>query len=982
MQSVNRSWSSLIAAAAVLFLALPNHAAPARLTSPTDTASLAAVQQKLSAMSIPFVPNGGQWDSRAAFAAQTFAGTVFVTKQGELVYSLPGKRIDSPASVGGVQATNARASDPSPFKGEGAKQARSPSWALTETLVDASGQPRSMTQSTLKAPAGDRPMDGKVSYATAQQTGSLNTYERVNLGDMYPGINVQLRAAHSKAGNNVEKIFTVAPQHDPKQIRIKLEGANKLEISGKGELIAHTGNGPVAFTAPIAFQENDQGERVMVNVAYALSPSPFKGEGALIAASAEREGTEATTATYTFTLGAYDTTRPLVIDPLLASTYLGGGSYDQINAIAVHPHTGQVYVAGETQSSPFPQSGSGAQPTASGYSCFVSRYSADLQQLLQSTYVGNGEVRCLAIAIHPGSGAVYVAGSATGTSTFPGSMTGAIQSIHADANTPFAEDGFVALLSADLRNLTKATFFGGITPQSREQINAIGVHPLTGFVHIVGTTRSSTLPGTAVGTQPTSGGGVGVGGDAFVARLPADLMNAANVRYTFIGGSSGNSGNALAIDPRSGDVFVAGFTSGEIPTAMLSGAAQSTYAGNVDAFVARLKQDLSAVVRATYLGGAANDAARSIVLHPLTGEIVVAGTTWSSDFPQVAGGAQPTFGDFTDGFVSRLSADLTAILQSTYLGGAGEDCHVACPIAIHPHSGEVFFAAATSGGLPAALVADGTQSSYGGGFYDTFVVRLNAALTARRAGTYLGGAGSDTPFAIAIEPNGGSVYVAGFNNFGGFPTMNPQQGTSGGNGDGYVSRLSTDLTLVNRTPNPFSFIHQSNVPPNSTRTSNEVQIIITPTPPDNHQVAYVSGGANSEFCVTNTAGCCATPLPVCSGFATGWINGPYEFLSGDRIAVRHTSAASGTAETKLIISGTAYPFRSSTGNANIACNLDMNGDNALSHTVDGLILVRAMLGFGADAIVANTGVPAWDPVRRQLNEFCGTNFPFSPSAFQ
>jgi len=118
-------------------------------------------------------------------------------------------------------------------------------------------------------------------------------------------------------------------------------------------------------------------------------------------------------------------------------------------------------------------------------------------------------------------------------------------------------------------------------------------------------------------------------------------------------------------------------------------------------------------------------------------------------------------------------------------------------------------------------------------------------------------------------------------------------------------------------------------------------------------------------------------------FATGWFTGTWDFLSGDYIAVRHTSAnPSGTTETTLIISGTAYPFRSSTGNANIACNLDMNGDNVLSHTVEGLVLVRAMLGFGADAIVAGTGVPAWNPVRERLNAFCGSNFPFSPSAFQ
>jgi hypothetical protein len=997
--------------------------------------TLATAQQKLAAMRVSFVPNAGQWDARAAFAAQTFAGTLFVTTEGQMVYSLPAKRIDAPAGVGAVHGTGANASDPSPFKGdgdthiafgsgkgmgfggsanllakephphprpplegEGAKRGRTPGWVLTETLVDANGQPRSMRQSTLKAPAGYGPMEGKVSYATAQHTENLNTYERVNLGEMYPGINVQLRATHTKAGGNVEKVFTVAPNHDPKQIQIKLAGAQKLEINSKGELIAHTGNGPVAFTAPIAFQENDQGERVSVAVAYALTPSPFKGEarrgmgfGSNLAPQSnephphprpplEGEGAETNATTYTFTLGAYDAARPLTIDPLLASTYLGGTAGDQINAIVVHPHSGQVYVAGFTQSLSFPQSSGGAQTSVSGTSCFVSRYSADLQQLLQSTYLGNGNVRCRAIATHPGSGVVYVAGSARSTSSFPaGSMTDAIQATHADSGDPVATDGFVALLSADLRTLSKATLFGGVTPASEEQINAIAVHPLTGFVHIVGTTSSSTLPGTVGGTQTTPGGG---SVDAFTARLPADLMGpaATSVRYTFIGGNNNDLGNALAIDSRTGDVFVAGYSGGGFPPAMLSGAAQGTHAGSGDAFVARLKQDLSAVVRATYLGGSAFDEALSIALYPHSGEVLVAGTTVSSNLPLSAGGAQPAFAGGTyDGFVGRLSADLTAILQTTYLGGTADDCQFACQIAIHPISGEVFVAGDTTGNLLAALVADGNQSIYGGASFDAFIVRLNAALTARRAGTYLGGAGQEASYAIAIEPNGGSVYVAGFNNSGGFPTVNAPQGTFGGNGDGFVSRLSTDLTAVNRTPNPFSFIHQSNVPPASTRTSNEVQIIITPTPPDNHQVAYVSGGANSEFCVTNTAGCCllAAPATSCSGFASGWITAPYEFLSGDRIAVRHSAAfPSGTEETRLIISGTAYPFRSSTGNANIACNLDMNADNNLSATIEGLILVRAMLGFSSAATVAGTGVTQgnWDGMRPQINANCGTNF--------
>jgi hypothetical protein len=75
----------LVLSAAFLHFLLASHA---NANAP-DHATL----DKIAERSVPFVPNAGQWDARAAFAAQTFAGTLFVTKQGELVYSLPGKPI-------------------------------------------------------------------------------------------------------------------------------------------------------------------------------------------------------------------------------------------------------------------------------------------------------------------------------------------------------------------------------------------------------------------------------------------------------------------------------------------------------------------------------------------------------------------------------------------------------------------------------------------------------------------------------------------------------------------------------------------------------------------------------------------------------------------------------------------------------------------------------------------------------------------------
>ena len=278
---------------------------------------VATAQQKINTLAVPFVPNGGQWDRRAAFKANTLDGAMFVSTEGALVYSFPGKALASEL-----------ATEPAIRSSRHVAAERGPGWALTETLIDRKGRAR-----TLK-PAGLGPNETKVSYFTADNPANsnrpINTYNRVQLGEVYPGVNLQLRAT----GNNLEKIFTVAPGQDPSQIQLKVDGAERLEVNTAGQLVAHTANGPISFTAPIAFQEDVEGKLEAITVAYAL---------------------DADHARYGFRLGDYDATRALTIDPLLQSTYLGGSDADYATAVTVHPVSGEVIVAGYTLSSNYPE---------------------------------------------------------------------------------------------------------------------------------------------------------------------------------------------------------------------------------------------------------------------------------------------------------------------------------------------------------------------------------------------------------------------------------------------------------------------------------------------------------------------------------------------------------------------------------------------------------------------------------------------------
>ena len=111
---------------------------------------------------------------------------------------------------------------------------------------------------------------------------------------------------------------------------------------------------------------------------------------------------------------------------LLHATYIGGTEGEEILGIAVHPTSGDVYVAGFTGSTDFAGTLQGAQPAnAGGDDGFVARLDPTLTTLLGATYLGGSlPDRIVAIAIHPGSGEIYVAGQ-TISADFPGTAGGA-----------------------------------------------------------------------------------------------------------------------------------------------------------------------------------------------------------------------------------------------------------------------------------------------------------------------------------------------------------------------------------------------------------------------------------------------------------------------------------------------------------------------------------------------------------------------------
>ena len=734
-----------------------------------DRAQPEAMQQSVADVSVPFIINAGQTDAAVACYASTLAGTVFVTRDGRIVYSLPGKT----AAREGPRARRPAAA------------AVTAGWSLTEAPVDAIREARPVAQKRART---------RVSYFLGSDSSAwkrgLETYEETSLGQVWQGVTVSLRAH----GKNVEKVFTVQPGGDPSRIRMLVAGARSLATDRTGNLIASTAIGDVTWTRPSAFQELN-GARRAISVSYEI-----RGD------------------TYGFRLGGYDPDLPLVIDPLLQATYLGGSGSELGNALAIHPTTGDVYVAGYTASTNFPGTAGGARSAnGGGNDAFVARLTADLKTLTQATYIGgSGDDLAYAMAIDPATGDVYVGGATTSTN-LPGTSGGARSA------SGGSSDGFIVRLTADLKTLTQATYLGG---SGHEILLALGVQ--SGSVYATGWTDSANFPGTAGGMQTAFDGGFF---DAFVACLTADLKTL--TQATYLGTSGDDQAYALALDPTSGAVYVAGYTS-----------STNFNGGSTDAFVALLTGDLKTLIRAALVGGNGDERAYALAIHPTSGDIYVAGTTTSTNFPGAAGGARSTNGGGNDAFVARLTADLTALIQATYLGGSGNEIAQALAIST---SGDVYVSGSTaSTNLPGT--AKGAQAANGGG-NDAFAAHLTADLTKLTQATYLGGGGSDAASALAIHPTSGDIYVAGITTSTNFPgTVGGARAASGGGNDAFVARLTADL-LFATSPEAFY-------------TLTPCRIVDTRTAAGPYGGPAIAAGANRAFVLAGQCGIPATAKSV------------------------------------------------------------------------------------------------------------------------
>lgn len=523
--------------------------------------------------------------------------------------------------------------------------------------------------------------------------------------------------------------FIVHPGGDPNQIVLRIEGADQLSIRNK-DLIIGTSVGEIRELFPYTYQHTKTG-RKEVTCRFDL----------------DRKNR------VRFNLDEYDSTATLVIDPTVIFCSFTGSSADNWGYTATYGPDGSMYIGGIVYNN--------------GYPVSVGAFST----------VFNG-----------------------GTNE--------------DLNGPY--DIALMKLSANGRTRIWASFLGG---RGNEQPHSLFCDPQGNLV-MAGRSSSSNYPKTMPQQGPggfydivvtkfnSAGSGLigsvqmgGSGDDGvnikpkFISlNLPGGVTDGAyETRRNY-----GDDARSEVILDAANNIYVASCTQSEnFPTT--PGAIQSTFGGGVipqiqqDGVILKFSANLDAVLFSTFFGGTGSDACFVLSISPTTGLLYVGGATSSSNLPGdrtgVLGGSYQ--GGATDGFITQLAPDGSAIFKTTYAGTNGNDMLYGLQF---DKAGNPYIAGTTTGSWP---VINATYNDPGA---RQFIAKLKPDLSTFQYSTVFGTVTNVPNISLTamLVDRCENVYVSGwgggFNNRRGYPCA----GTAG-------MRVTSDATQRNTDGKDFYF---------------------------------------------------------------------------------------------------------------------------------------------------------------------------------
>ncbi|HSK72208.1 MAG TPA: SBBP repeat-containing protein, partial [Pyrinomonadaceae bacterium] len=367
--------------------------------------------------------------------------------------------------------------------------------------------------------------------------------------------------------------------------------------------------------------------------------------------------------------------------------------------------------------------------------------------LVYSTYLGgSGSDLGTDIAVD-GEGNAYITGL-TWSANFP--VKNAVKSV-ADTNRG---DVFVTQINSSGSEIVFSTFIGGSVGDIGHGIDIDN----QGNVYVTGVTGASIdfndFP--TVNAYDNTFGGTD---DVFLLKLnPAGNQL---LYSTYLGGSNTDVAYEVKVNKTTGEAVIVGDTLSVSQFPTTSGAYRTTCQGCVSTpFVTKFNAEGSNLVYSTFVGpGSPNDLALDA-----EGNVYLTGSTVSNSFPITPGAPQPicTGCEFlrADAFITKLNAQGSALVYSTYLGGSVRDVGNAIAVDAEGNAyvtGQTESTSLTIKPFPTTtgVIRPRTESR------DAFVTKINAAGTEFVYSTFLGGEGTDQALGIAVDAEG-KTYTTGF----------------------------------------------------------------------------------------------------------------------------------------------------------------------------------------------------------------------------
>lgn len=637
--------------------------------------------------------------------------------------------------------------------------------------------------------------------------------------------------------------FVVQAGADASKIRFKLKGAEGSYLKGLGKLAFTTRFGEVVLADLRTLQDKKE-----------------------VYSRYEKEGDD-----WKIILGKYNLSKPLIIDPLIYSTYIGGVNTYAGRAIKVDA-TGNAYVCGTNINGGYDVVPGAFDNTHNGaMDVFVTMVANGGWALNHSTYLGgSGNDGVGDLFIENSTGNIYVVG-VTSSTNFPVSAF-PFQSSHGN-NNGSNNDGFITKFDPTLTNVIYSSYIGG---NGLDGVTSVYVNN-SGEAYLAGYTSSTnfTVTNTPI-LQPNLAGGQ----DIFISKVNSSGTNI--LLSTYLGGTAYDEASVIKVD-HSGNVYVGGKTqSANFP---MVNPVQSVNNGSFDVVFCKINPTFSSLLISTYVGGTKEDVCYDMEVNSLN-EIFLTGATSSTNFPTTNGCYDPSYNDvgYSDCFLTKFNSNGSMVF-STYFGGLMSE--EALGIELDALNNIYITGLTSSNDFPVKYAFQPSKSNT----FDAFILKFDPSGNTLLYSTFLGGNGDEISWDIALD-NMGIAYVTGQTASTDFVvTQNAYQQSNQGGYDVFVTKLcpepppmvtlTSPTTSINYTtcisvpisPVTFSSTGASTagvtgLPPGVTGFYNNGSFSISGTPSSSGIYIYTvtfSGSVCSSTAITGT-------LNVTQGPQVGTIN--------------------------------------------------------------------------------------------------------------